>query len=116
MKTDDGLLRTVLIVLLVILALPLVMMLVMIPTMGLVGWGHMDAGTMWAGGGWGVMVLGMLVPLLVLLGLGYLLWRGLGGTETGSRDPAIAELRQAYARGELSDDEFETRYERLHQE
>ncbi|MFB6114092.1 MAG: SHOCT domain-containing protein [Halodesulfurarchaeum sp.] len=65
-------------------------------------------------GGW-FPIFGGLVPLLflvVLVGGGYLLLRG--GTETDSaEDPAMEELRLAYARGDLSDEEFENRRETL---
>ena len=54
----------------------------------------------------------MLVPLLILLGGGYLLYRAF--TRDNLRtDPALEELRLAYARGELSEEEFETRRSRL---
>lgn len=64
--------------------------------------------------GWWPLV-GMLVQLaflLVVLGGGYLLFRRL--TESpSSRDPAMEELRVAYARGDLTDEEFEERRNRL---
>jgi len=54
----------------------------------------------------------MLVFLLIVLGVGYALYRTL--TQAGiSRDPAVEELRVAYARGELSQEEFEQRREAL---
>lgn len=53
----------------------------------------------------------MLVWLVGLLGIGYLLYRSLaGGMQTKSAsDPALEELRLAYARGDLSEEEFEQR-------
>jgi putative membrane protein len=83
---------------------------------GMMGYGGM-MGQYGETGGWWPFV-GMLVPLiflLVLLGGGYLVLQ----RETDSRgaqDPAIEELRTAYARGELSDEEFEDRRRRLQTE
>jgi len=84
-------------------------------TMGLGFGGMMGYGGMmgqYGTGGWWPLV-GLLVPLLVLLvlvGGGYLLIRRMG--ETG-QDPSMEELRMAYARGDLTDEEFETRREKL---
>jgi len=64
--------------------------------------------------GWWPFV-GMLFPLiflLILLGGGYLVFRRMSETQT-SQDPAMEELRTAYARGDLTDEEFEARRERL---
>ncbi|MDX1745132.1 MAG: hypothetical protein R3324_04280, partial [Halobacteriales archaeon] len=75
--TSDGWLRIVLIVIAVILLFPMLMMVFAVPMMGMMGW--------WWGGGmagglsplWGVGM--MLVWLVVLVGIGYLLYRGLVG-------------------------------------
>ncbi|MFC6734506.1 MULTISPECIES: SHOCT domain-containing protein [unclassified Haladaptatus] len=115
-RTSDGLLRIVLIVLAVIVLFPLLMMVFAMPMMGMMGW--------WWGGGmagglsplWGIGM--MLVWLVVLVGIGYLLYRGLvggvGSAVTGDR--ALEELRVAYARGELTEEEFEERHARLSRE
>jgi len=55
----------------------------------------------------------MLVFLLIVLGVGYALYRTLTQAGISSRDPAVEELRVAYARGELSQEEFEQRREAL---
>ena len=116
MSQTESLTRTVLLVLLALVAIPLVMMLVMMPLMGGFGWAQMG-GWMWNGsGGWIGMLLTMLLPLLPLVGVGALIARSLTSTSTQSADDAVAELRRAYARGELSDDEFERRRERLEQD
>ncbi|MFC6987566.1 SHOCT domain-containing protein [Haloplanus sp. GCM10025708] len=115
-RTSDGLLRIVLIVLAVIVLFPLLMMVFAMPMMGMMGW--------WWGGGiagglsplWGIGM--MLVWLVVLIGIGYLLYRGLvggaGSSLTGDR--ALEELRVAYARGDLTDEEYEQRKDLLERE
>ncbi|QZX99210.1 SHOCT domain-containing protein [Halobaculum rubrum] len=99
----------VLLVLGAIIVLPLV-------TMGLGFGGMMGYGGLmgqYGGtGGWRPFV-GMLVPfgfLLVLIGGGYLVVRRTRETQA-AHDPAMEELRSAYARGGLTDEEFEARRE-----
>jgi putative membrane protein len=93
--------------------------LVVLPAVGM-GFGMMGVGSMmdgswshgmWAGDGmpWWIFVVGVGMQLLFLalvVGAIYLGYRALTGQEA-STDPAIEELRAAYARGELSDEEFE---------
>ena len=68
------------------------------------GWG-LFGGTM---GLWGLLWMGLLIllPLYLVLTLAS---RGGDGTD----EPPLAVLRERYARGELSDDEFERRREQL---
>lgn len=111
--TDEGsLMRAILIILLVLIALPLVMAVVMMPMMGGWGVGHMN-GWMWNGTGsslgWIVM---WFVMLAILVGAGYVVYSALRSSGGGS-DPALEELRRAYARGELTDEEYEKRRKRL---
>ena len=111
--TDDDLLRIVLIILAVIILFPLLMMVFAVPMMGMMGW--------WWGGGmagglsplWGIGML--IVWLVVLVGIGYLVYRGVVGRVGPSvaADPALEELRLAYARGDLSEEEFEERRSKL---
>lgn len=110
-NTDSGV-QALIVALLVLIAIPFVMMAVMMPMMGVWGFGHMS-GWMWNGTGtsWGWIVM-WLILLGVILGGGYLLYRALRTPRTGS-DPALESLRTAYARGDLSDEEFERRRERL---
>ena len=100
-------LATVLLIGLAILILsPMLMMGFAMPMMGGM-YGYDGQGTFG--------LVGFLVPLavlLVVLGAGYLLVRRVTG-HTDSRDPALEELRSAYARGDLSDEEFETRRQTL---
>lgn len=106
--SNDELLRLVLIIGAALLLLPVLMMLVMMPTFGGMHTGTWDGGMMGTGGWW---LVSSLLPLVVITVLAYAGYRALvGGEET---DPAIEELRQAYARGELSDEEYETRMQRL---
>ena len=117
MSTEDSLIRTILIVIAVLLLLPFLMMVLMLPLMGLWGWGHMWDGGMWngAGGTW-MWLLSSLVPLLLILGIGYLLYSAISQSGDRRTDPALEELKLAYARGDLSDEEFEKRRERLERE
>jgi putative membrane protein len=114
MATDETLGRTLLLIIAVILLLPVLMMLLAWPMIGLWGGGHMWNGT--TGVGWVTMMVLWLVPLAVVLGVGYLLYRALVGSSSRESDRALEELRVAYARGELSDEEFEQRRERLRRE
>ena len=92
----------VLLVLGVIIVLPLL-------TMGM-GGGMMGGYGMYGGSSW-LPLAGMLfqlVFLLLVLGGGYLVVRRVSEAQT-SQDSALEELRLAYARGDLSDEEFEQR-------
>lgn len=117
MASEDTVHKTLLIVLAVILLVPFLMLAMMMPIMGLWGWGHMWNGGMWGGTGatW-MWLLMWLLPLVLVIGLGYLLYRGIRRSRTRETDPALEELRMAYAKGELSEEEFETRRERLQQD
>ena len=114
MSTEDSLVRTILIIIAVLLLLPFLMMVLALPAMGLWGWGHMWDGGMWTGtGGTWMWLLTSLVPLLLIIGIGYLLYSAIRQSGDRRTDPALEELKIAYARGELSDEEFEKRRERL---
>ena len=109
MASNDSLTRTLLIVTAAILLLPVLMMALAMPMMGLWGGSHM-----WGGTGTSWMWLAMsVVPLLVVLGIGYFLYSVISRSDEKQMDPAVEELRATYARGELSDEEFEKRIERL---
>ena len=106
--------RILIVVVAALLLLPLLMMAFMMPMMGMMGW-------WWGGGGPSTGVgmsplLGigmMLVGLLVLLGIAYALYRAFARNSIDGGDTAIEELRLAYARGEISQEEFEQRREAL---
>ncbi|WP_256290829.1 SHOCT domain-containing protein [Halobellus inordinatus] len=88
---------------------------------GMMGFGPMMGGT-WGGHMWGdgtmpgwMFIVGIVMQLLflaALVGGGYLIYRAITGSERSS-DQALEELRLAYARGELTDEEYEQRREAL---
>jgi putative membrane protein len=117
---SDGLDTRTLVLLLVaaVLLLPLLTIGLGGGTMGggMMG-GGMWGGHMWSDGsvpGWWLLVglLGRALTLLVVLGVGYLIYRALTGSE-GGPDEAMAELRLAYARGDIDDEEYERRRKTL---
>jgi putative membrane protein len=113
-QSSDSLLRVVLVVLAVIILAPILMMVLAVPLFGM--WGGMMGGFGGTGGG-AMWSLGMaLVWLIVVLGGGYLVYRGLVGSGAVHSDAALEELRLAYARGDLSDEEFEDRRSKLTEE
>jgi putative membrane protein len=75
-------------------------------------WGGMEG----AASGWFLVValLSRLLLFAVVLGGAVLLYRAV--TDGDGGDDAMAELRRAYARGDLSDEEFERRRERLRED
>lgn len=93
---------------------------------GMMGFGPMTGGMwgghMWGGGMWGdgtmpgwMFVAGIVMQLLflaALVGGGYLVYRAVTGP-TSDSDQALEELRVTYARGELTDEEYEQRREAL---
>jgi len=88
---------------------------------GMMGFGPMMSG-MWGGHMWGdgtipgwMFIVGILMQLLflaALVGGGYLIYRAVPRDASDS-DQALEELRLAYARGELTDEEYEQRREAL---
>ena len=106
--------------LLVLVALAL--LFVLPPVFGGMGYGGMGGGygPMMGGqtggaavSGW-VVAAALLVRLLGIVALvagGYLLYRAFAGSS--GDDAALGELRLAYARGDLTDEEYERRRERL---
>ena len=83
----------------------------------IMGFGPMMGGT-WGGHMWSdgavpgrMNLVGLLMQLLFLAainGAGYLISRALTASDDGT-DQAIEELRLAYARGDLTDEEYEQR-------
>ena len=88
---------------------------------GMMGTGMMGGG-MWGGHMWGdggvsgwwllVGLLGRVLSLLVVVGVGYLIYRALTESDGGT-DEAMDELRLAYARGDIDDEEYERRRKTL---
>lgn len=113
-RTTDRTLQIVLAVIAVIVLLPVLMMVAAFPLMG--RWGGMMGG--YGGYGmsplWGIGML--LVWLVVLVGGGYLIYRWLSGSRAVAADPALEELRLEYARGNVTEEEYEERRARLREE
>ena len=66
------------------------------------------------GGGFGMFGGGMFLWPLLLIGLGVLVFYGLSGRgESNASDSALETLRARYARGEITDEEFEERKQTL---
>lgn len=115
-STDNLLVKILLIVLAVVFLLPIFFM-----GFGMMGLGPMMGG-MWGGHMWGdgtvprwMVFVGLVMQLLFLLaivGAGYLVYRALTTADDGS-DQALEELRLAYARGDLTDEEYEQRKDAL---
>lgn len=114
---------------LVWVVLALVAALIVLPAFamgfGLMGMGPM-MGSAWDHGMWGasdgaagwMFVIGLGLQLLflaLLVSAVYLGYKTLTSSD-GSTDPALEDLRSAYARGELDDEEFERRREKLESE
>ena len=105
-------LTTIALVVLGLLLLWPVLMMLGFGGMGM-GYGGMMGGAYGGTGGFGwVGVVIQAGLLLAVLAAGYLVVRRLLD-QRDSRDAALEELRRAYARGELSDEEFETRQAKL---
>ena len=108
-------LRILIILAAIVLLAPLLMMAFMMPMMGMMGWWGVDG----AAPGTGVSMVGglgmLLFCLVILLGIGYVLYRLFTSLWPSVENPALEELRLAYARGELSQEEFEQRRDDLQQ-
>lgn len=113
--TDNQLVTIVLLVLATVIALPILFM-----SLGMFGSGPMMGG-MWGsqtwGGGtapWWMAAGGLAVQLLFLaavIAAAFLIYRAITGSD--GRDRALEELRLAYARGDLTDEEYEQRKDAL---
>ncbi|WP_436909816.1 SHOCT domain-containing protein [Halosimplex marinum] len=106
------------------IALAALVALVALPALGM-GFGMMGYGPMmtdhgmWGapgtGPGW-LFLVGLATQLLFLAALvvgAYLVYRAVVGRDGDGTDRALEELRLAYARGDLSDEEYEQRRDRL---
>jgi putative membrane protein len=109
-RTSDTLAGVLIAVLLVVVLLPVLLVVLSAPMVGMMGgyWGQQGVNApLWT-------FAPMLVVLLLLAGLGFFLVRAVGSSD--ATDPAMGELRMAYARGDITDEEFETRRQRLRRE
>ncbi len=77
------------------------------------GWMGTHGNGGWFGMGWmlvwGLVMIG--IPVFIL----YAIATRIGGGGDGTSDDALSVLRQRYARGEIDDEEFETRRQQLQQ-
>ncbi|GAB7020943.1 SHOCT domain-containing protein [Halostagnicola bangensis] len=117
MADNSDFLRIVVLVVATVVLVPLLLMVFAWPMMGMWGGGHMwnDGAQTGPAGTW-MWLLAWLPLLLILLVGGSLLYRAVVSPRETEEDPALEELRIAYARGNLSDEEFEQRRKRLEQD
>jgi len=105
MAQSDGFDRLLVLVVAIVILLPVLMMVFAWPMMTMWGSGHMWDGGMWNGAGASWMWLVMwIVPLVIFLGGGYLLYRVFNPPNSNDTDAALEELRLTYARGDLSEE------------
>lgn len=115
-NTDDNRLLTIVLITLAVLVLfPLFFM--GFGMMGFHSMGGMWGSSLWVDGtisGWMIVFAAVmrLLFLALIIGAGYLVFRAITGTD-GDSDRALEELRLAYARGDLDDEEYEQRREAL---
>lgn len=102
MPRNDTVIQLPLIVIALLLSFLVLMMAVAWPMMGMWGWEAEPIS------GWTMLPM-WLVSLVVFLGIGYLLYRGFVRSKAQSGDSGLEELCLAYARGDFTDEEFETR-------
>lgn len=60
-------------------------------------------------GTWGMMLLGTVFGLLILAAIGVAIWWPVRQRRRAPSDMALELLRQRYARGEITQEEFESR-------
>lgn len=113
MSATETALRAAVLVVVLLVAVHLVGAVLMMPVMAGAGWGMHST---WHGtaSGWAWLPM-LVVPLLVLAGVGYLGYRVLEQDDEATQATALDELQRAYARGDLTDEQFEQRRERLSQ-
>ncbi|WP_435097085.1 SHOCT domain-containing protein [Halarchaeum sp. P4] len=110
----DDWLKAVLAVLALLVTIPLLAMAFFVPMLyGGMGGMYGDMGMYGPGYRALGIALALLVPLAFLLGLLYVASRLLGSFEDGRDSAALRELEAAYARGDLTTEEYEERRERL---
>lgn len=88
---------------------PVLAMAAVLPAMGPHGMGDATWHPVW-------LIVGWVVLLGIVVAIGYLGVRIAREEPTEPEDDALQELRIAYARGDVDDEEYEKRYERLKEE
>ena len=105
-RPSAGTLGLIVLGLLALLVLgPVLAMGIGMPVTGGMGWWMHDGTAVGMAPWWGLGV--GLVWLVLLVGVGYVVYRAVAAP--GDDDPALEELRLAYARGDLTEEEFEER-------
>ncbi len=105
----DDALKIVLVLLAAIFVLPLLFMGLAGPVMGGM-MGYPMGGT----GGMFLFGLGWLLPLVVVALIGYAVYRVI--QDGSGTDPAVQRVREAYASGEIDEEEYERRMRKLTEE
>ncbi|KYH24858.1 hypothetical protein HAPAU_32350 [Halalkalicoccus paucihalophilus] len=116
MANDSSIVRLFFLIGFIILLVPLLMMVLFMPMMwGMGMWGQMGQWGGLSGMGWMGLLMWFFL-LLIIIGTSYIIYKIFLETNDQDTDPALRELRISYARGELSEEEFEQRHERLQRE
>lgn len=108
-RSDESILVIGVLVILLLVGLPMLMMVFVPMGWGMMGWGGYGGGSAVSPIRWVFVTVPVLV---ILLGGAYLLYRTIRA-DSSDGDRALEELRLAYARGDLTDEEYETRRRRL---
>lgn len=106
---------------LIVVALVALALLVFLPALfmgrGMMGYRGPMMGWMYGTNapGWMLFVgvLGQLLLVALVVGVGYMVYTTFVGTSSTKTDTALEELRVAYARGDIDEDEFDRRRDRL---
>lgn len=109
MPSNRDLLWIVVGIIILLVVLPMIMVAFVWPMSGM--W---DGGHMWDGDGTGwAALMAWIIIMAILIGAIILLVRAFRPEQESKTDPAIEALRLAFARGELSEEEYTDRRERL---
>jgi putative membrane protein len=112
-RSNNSLFRIIVIVVAVLLLVPLLMMF-SFPMMGMMRWWGSAGPSIGLSPFWGIGM--MLLFLLVLVGIGYFLYKSVTGEVLNEKDRALEELRITYARGDISQEEFQKRRDLLEED
>lgn len=112
MPSNRDLLWIVVGIIILLVVLPMIMVAFVWPMSGM--W---DGGHMWDGDGTGwAALMAWIIIMAILIGAIILLVRAFRPDQGSQPDPAIEALRLAFARGEISEEEYTDRRESLKQD